>query len=60
MPTFSIDTAAGGYQAHFRADNGELVWWTEVYARKEAAQNAVDLLKQHAAAATVEDRTQSG
>jgi uncharacterized protein YegP (UPF0339 family) len=53
MPAFSIDPASGGFRAHFWGDNGELVWWTEVYVRKAGAQHAIDLLKRHAATAPV-------
>lgn len=61
MPAFTIDRASGGYRAHFWGDNQppKLIWWTEVYTRKEGAQYAIDLMKKHAAAAPVYDRAQA-
>ena len=59
MPAFSIDPASGGYRAHFWADNGKLIWWTEVYERKAGAQHAIDLIKRHAAYAPVHDRAKA-
>lgn len=60
MPAFSIDPAPkGGFQGHFWGDNGELVWWTEVYEQKVSAQHAVFLMKRYAASAPVYDRAKA-
>jgi uncharacterized protein YegP (UPF0339 family) len=59
MPTFTVDPASGGVRAHFWADNGKLVWWTEVYERKAGAQHAIDLIKTYAASAPVIDRAKT-
>lgn len=32
------------FQARLRADNGEIVWWTELYESREAAERALELL----------------
>ena len=39
---FEIVNASGGYRAHAKGDNHELVWWTEVYTTKATAQNAIE------------------
>jgi uncharacterized protein YegP (UPF0339 family) len=54
---FAIVTASGGYRAHVYGANNELVWWTEVYAHKSGAMNAINLLKRGASEAPVYDRT---
>jgi uncharacterized protein YegP (UPF0339 family) len=56
-PYFTIRHDADGYRARFYGSNGELVWWTEGYSRKEGAQHAIALLKVYAPDATVYDRT---
>ncbi len=56
MPVFTIDPASGGYRARFWADNGKLIWWTEVYEREQGAEYAVALIKRHAATAPVRKR----
>ena len=54
---FTIVAASGGFRAHAYGANHELVWWTEVYTSKAAAQNAIAMLKVGAAPAPVYDRT---
>jgi len=54
---FTIVSASGGYRAHAYGANHELVWWTEVYAAKASAQNAINMLKAGAATAPVYDRS---
>jgi uncharacterized protein YegP (UPF0339 family) len=56
MAYFTIEPASGGFRSHFYGANGELVWWTEVYARKESAANAIAFAKANAAAAPAYDR----
>ena len=46
-----------GYQAHAWGDNGELVWWTEVYVSHANARHAIWLLQTEAPSAPVIDRT---
>jgi uncharacterized protein YegP (UPF0339 family) len=53
---FTIESASGGYRAHFYGANHELVWWTEVYTRKAGAEHAITLAKANAASAPIYDR----
>ncbi len=41
QPRFEIVRTATGWRARFRAGNGQVVWTTEVYTRRGAAENAV-------------------
>lgn len=41
---FEIVRTDAGWHARFRADNGEVVWWTEVYTRRADAFHAVRIL----------------
>ena len=55
---FEIVHASGGYRAHIRSTgNHQLIWWTEVYARKADALHAIRLVKANAATARIVDRT---
>lgn len=54
---FEIVPASGGYRAHIKGGNNELMFWTEVYTTKQSAQNAIDVVKSGAFSATVYDRT---
>lgn len=54
---FEIVTASGGFRAHAKGDNHELVWWTEVYTAKASAQNAINMLKNGASGANTQDET---
>lgn len=56
-PYFTIEVASGGYRAHFYGANDRLVWWTEVYVRKQGAQEAIDFAKRYAPGAPVYDRS---
>lgn len=38
---FEVVHTDAGWHARFRATNGELVWWTETYTRRNAAVLAV-------------------
>jgi uncharacterized protein YegP (UPF0339 family) len=44
-PRFEVVRTAAGYHARFRAENGRIVWFTEVYTRRAAATRAVDILE---------------
>ena len=46
---------AGAYRWRFKAANGEIVAQSEGYTAKSSAEHGVNVLKQHAAGATVED-----
>jgi uncharacterized protein YegP (UPF0339 family) len=59
QPYFTIETAKGGYRAHFYGANHQLVWWTEVYTTKEGAKKAIAFCKAFAASAGVADRAQA-
>ena len=53
---FEIVGASGGYRGHVKdRGNHKLIWWTQVYARKEDAKYAIDLLRAHASTAPVYD-----
>lgn len=54
---FEIVRASGGYRAHIKGGNNELIFWTEVYTTKASAQHAIDVVKLNAASAPVYDRT---
>lgn len=41
---FEIVTTDAGHHSRFRATNGEIVWTTETYTRKEAAYEAIMLI----------------
>jgi uncharacterized protein YegP (UPF0339 family) len=56
MAYFTIRRDRDGYRARFWS-GGNLVWWTEGYARKEGALNAIRSIKLHARSATVRDQT---
>jgi uncharacterized protein YegP (UPF0339 family) len=56
MSYFTIARDRDGCRARFYS-GGNLVWWTEGYARKEGAVNAIRSIKTHAATAPVKDRT---
>jgi uncharacterized protein YegP (UPF0339 family) len=43
-PRFEIVRTPAGYHARFRAANGQIVWTTEVYARRRAALRAIELI----------------
>lgn len=57
FPYFTIEAASGGYRAHFYGANDRLVWWTEVYTRKEAAKQAIEFAQTYAAGAPTYDRS---
>src|SRR5437764_1350818 len=54
---FEIVRASGGYRAHIRGRNHELIFWTEVYATKASARHAINLVKDYATNAQIYDRT---
>lgn len=43
-PRFEIVRTTAGRHARFRAANGQIVWTTEVYARRRGALRAVELI----------------
>lgn len=58
-PYFTIESASGGYRAHFYGANDRLVWWTEVYTTKQVAKQAIQFAQANAAGAPVYDRSGS-
>jgi uncharacterized protein YegP (UPF0339 family) len=56
-PYFTIEAASGGFRAHFYGANDKLVWWTEVYTRKEHAMAAINFAKTNAPESPVYDRS---
>jgi uncharacterized protein YegP (UPF0339 family) len=54
---FEIVTASGGYRANIKGDNHELMFQTETYTSKTAAENAINVVKTGAADAPVQDET---
>jgi uncharacterized protein YegP (UPF0339 family) len=54
---FVITKDGDGYRGRAYGGNHELVWWTEGYAYKSSAINAIDMLKAGAVAAPIHDRT---
>ena len=54
---FEIVAASGGYRAHIKGGNNELIFWTEVYTTKASARHAIDVVKGFAANALIYDRT---
>ena len=53
---FTTEPRSGGYRALADGANYELVWWTEVYTTRAAAQNAIRMLQLGAARAPVYNR----
>lgn len=53
---FTIQKDKDGYRARAYGDNNRLVWWTEGYDAKASAENAIAILQNGAAHATVYDR----
>ncbi len=54
---FEIVRASGGYRAHIKGGNNELIFWTEVYATKASARHAIEVVQRSATSAQVYDRT---
>jgi uncharacterized protein YegP (UPF0339 family) len=54
---FEIVRASGGFRAHIKGGNNELMFWTEVYATKESARHAVAVVAENAKDALLYDRT---
>ena len=54
---FRIRKASGGYRVHIQAANGKTVFWTEVYASKQSAKHAAEIVKAQAHAAPIVDDT---
>ncbi len=52
-PYFKVVPASGGYRAHFYGGNDVLVWWTEVYVRREGALQAIAFAKTYAGGAPI-------
>ena len=52
MPYFKIVRASGGYRAQFWS-GGNLVWWTEVYANRYGAENAIASIRRNGGSAPV-------
>ena len=44
QPRFEVVRTGAGWHARFRAANGQVVWTTEVYTRRKAAERAVLLI----------------
>jgi uncharacterized protein YegP (UPF0339 family) len=47
------ETDGGQYRAYFQS-NGEKIFWTETYASRSGAQNAIDSIKANGPSAPVE------
>lgn len=47
-------TDGGQFRAYFKY-NGESIFWTETYASKAGAQNAIDSIKKNGPGADVEE-----
>jgi uncharacterized protein YegP (UPF0339 family) len=54
---YEIVRASGGYRAHIKGGNNELMFWTEVYTTKESARHAIQVVAEKAATALLYDRT---
>lgn len=54
---FTITKDRDGYRARLYASNGQLVWWTEGYANKASARNAIAIAQQTNSRTPVYDRT---
>ena len=54
---FEIVRASGGYRAHIKGGNNELMFWTEVYTTKASAIHAAQVVQAGAYAAQIYDRT---
>jgi uncharacterized protein YegP (UPF0339 family) len=54
---FEIVPASGGFRAHIKGGNNELMFSTEVYNSKESARHAVAVVAENAATALLYDRT---
>ena len=59
QPYFTVERASGGFRAHFYGANNQLVWWTEVYSRKESAIDAINFAKRWAASSLAYDRAKA-
>jgi uncharacterized protein YegP (UPF0339 family) len=54
---YEIVAAQGGYRAHIKGGNNELMFWTEVYTTKESARHAIEVVAANAKGAVLYDRT---
>jgi uncharacterized protein YegP (UPF0339 family) len=54
---FTIERASGGYRARIYGGNHEQMFLSEVYTTKQAALNAINVVKANASTAPVQDRT---
>ena len=41
---YTVKPASGGYRARLW-ENGQIIWWTEVYVHKAGALNAIRIAK---------------
>ena len=54
---FEIVRASGGFRAHIKGGNHELMFLTEVYAAKQSAIHAAQVVQANAATAKIYDST---
>jgi uncharacterized protein YegP (UPF0339 family) len=54
---FEIVRASGGFRAHIKGGNNELIFLSEVYVSKESAKHACKVVQAGAAMAPIYDRT---
>jgi uncharacterized protein YegP (UPF0339 family) len=54
---FEIVRASGGFRAHIKGGNNELIFLTEVYTTKQSAIHACQVVQAGARNATIYDRT---
>jgi uncharacterized protein YegP (UPF0339 family) len=52
---FQIVAASGGYRAYIKAANHEILFWSEVYTTKANARHAVELVRDNAGGAPLDD-----
>jgi uncharacterized protein YegP (UPF0339 family) len=56
----TIDRASGGYRVHvWMAASGELLFWSDIYLSRQAAQRAAFQLRGSACGAEIEDLSAS-
>jgi uncharacterized protein YegP (UPF0339 family) len=54
---FEIVRASGGFRAHIKGGNNELIFMTEVYTTKQSAIHACQIVQVQASRAPIYDRT---
>jgi uncharacterized protein YegP (UPF0339 family) len=49
---FTIQAASGGYRAYIKANNNEILFWSEVYTTKASALHAIQIVQNGAGGAS--------